>query len=625
MSGNERYEKMITAINSLGGLKNTKDSVLDTVEASKEKSFKKGFSETSQDYIAQSVLNAKSGNKLDLGALNTKELEEVKKQLEDINKTEPFKGYTERIKEVNAALKGVQDTTRRTLEDQKAYHDELAKLAEQYDTTTETMEAYAYGYRATQRDGEKLTKELAQEAAAVYRQNKAYNEGRKVFSSVSEGYKDYIKQLKKGKTPSIESAEAFGQITKSLKDIGLNLNPENMVKYSDKIEKLFSGTEEEAKKAYAELSKTSIIDTLTNQFEQLGISAENCGIDINKIASEIANLDPGTPIDKEYSKQLVNMVNNSRMTLDQMQELFRNCQLEMPPVESYKLTEDSVKTTGTTTRHQYNGDIPVPDANAEKGYRTEHIEYEWKETTDPVEQKFVKFKDQDVIFKKGNYGGGGGGLSVSPSTKPSGGSGSGGKKGGSGGGSKSVEKKQDSELDRYEKVNAQLALIEKNLAKIKSQQDKLIGTKLVDNLNKQLNLLNRQISTTKEKLKIANKEANEYKNKLSKNYGITFDAEGIIKNYESVYNKELARYNAAIDKFNKSAQTDADKKRLEDAKKRYDDFKDLIGKYDTLIDGTIPELEQDIQDAIDQQIEINVKKFNLEFEVSLDLKDAKQQ
>ena len=58
------------------------------------------------------------------------------------------------------------------------------------------------------------------------------------------------------------------------------------------------------------------------------------------------------------------------------------------------------------------------------------------------------------------------------------------------------------------------------------------------------------------------------------------------------------------------------------AKKNYEKFKNDISNYDTLISETIPELREQIEDALSKEIEIQITKFNLEFDVTLNLTEA---
>ena len=183
------------------------------------------------------------------------------------------------------------------------------------------------------------------------------------------------------------------------------------------------------------------------------------------------------------------------------------------------------------------------------------------------------------------------------------------KKGGGGGGSKKEKNKSDEKADRYQEVNKKLEMTSTLLSRLQDQEDKLLGKDLINNLNQQLDKLNSEIDLTKQKLTIAQGEQNEYADKL-KNYGIKFNADGSInqQSYVNAFNTEQNRYN--------NAYTDD-----EAAKKRWEDFKEFISNYNELI-STIDGLKDDIQKDLDKQLEINIRKFTLELEVRLNIKEA---
>ena len=199
----------------------------------------------------------------------------------------------------------------------------------------------------------------------------------------------------------------------------------------------------------------------------------------------------------------------------------------------------------------------------------------------------------------------------------------------SGGGSKASEPdKMDTLEDKpdvYHDVNVQLELISKNLDKVQSQTSKLFGKNLIDNLNKQLNLLNKQIDTSNEKIRIARGEASRLQQELGTK-GVAFNSDGTIANYANAYNAQLAYVNSIIANYNSMTkeQQEAYKETVEQAKKDFEDFKKALDEYDDTITNIIPDLEKDIQDAIDKQIEINIEKFNMEIQIRLDMKEAEK-
>lgn len=204
----------------------------------------------------------------------------------------------------------------------------------------------------------------------------------------------------------------------------------------------------------------------------------------------------------------------------------------------------------------------------------------------------------------------------------------GGSKKNGGGGSESEPDTMDAvedEKDRYHDIDIILKQISTDLDRLDKQKEKLFGQGLIDNLNKQLSTLDKQINATNEKIRIARGEAAELRNTLSA-YGASFNADGTLANYTQVYTTQLNYVNSLIAQYNsmsKEAQ-DAFKDTVEGAKKNFDKFVEDINKYDTLISDTIPGLEDDIQDAIDKQIEIKIEEFTMEIEIRLDMSEAER-
>jgi multidrug resistance efflux pump len=124
-------------------------------------------------------------------------------------------------------------------------------------------------------------------------------------------------------------------------------------------------------------------------------------------------------------------------------------------------------------------------------------------------------------------------------------------------------------------------------------------------------------------MKIARGEQEELSEKLTKN-GVLFNEDGTVKNYAEAIKAQEAYVNSLIDKYNKMSKTQQEsyKETIEQAEKDFDKFKTNIDRYDELVSDFIPQLQQNIQDSIDKQIELNVKKFNLEIDVTLNLNQA---
>lgn len=207
-------------------------------------------------------------------------------------------------------------------------------------------------------------------------------------------------------------------------------------------------------------------------------------------------------------------------------------------------------------------------------------------------------------------------------------------KGGSGkGGGSGTEKEEEPEIldqledeaDLYHDVDLRIKEISKDLDRLQDQQEKLTGKDLIDNLNEQLDILEKQKEAYNDKLEIAKMEADAIKSVL-KAQGVTFDADGAVANYFSAMQNKLNYVNQVIAKYNNMSakEQEAYKDTVEKAKEDYETFKSLIDQYDELISDTIPDLEDEVQDALDKQIEIQIEKFTMEVELRLDMAEAER-
>lgn len=209
--------------------------------------------------------------------------------------------------------------------------------------------------------------------------------------------------------------------------------------------------------------------------------------------------------------------------------------------------------------------------------------------------------------------------------------GSGGSGGGGGGGGSSYEPKtkdrNEDELDRYKKVDAQLNKIDKTLDKLNTDKERLVGYKWQNAMAKEIKLLYKQIDLQKEKLELQKEEAEEKRNQLANDYGITFDADGIPQNYKEKFQELQNSLNDAIDAYNNST-TEEDQNYWEDIieqrQKAFDDFKDLIDKYlDVQIDG-IEESEKNIKDFYDKIEDMRIEAFKKQIEATDKIKSVNE-
>ena len=100
---------------------------------------------------------------------------------------------------------------------------------------------------------------------------------------------------------------------------GFEVDADFMEKHYEDIQKMLSGTAEEAEKAYKRIMKNNLIDALTKNF---GSSMTTTQID--SWAEHIANLDPGEAMDAAWTTHLMNMINSGNYTKEELEYAKRN-------------------------------------------------------------------------------------------------------------------------------------------------------------------------------------------------------------------------------------------------------------------------------------------------------------
>lgn len=235
-------------------------------------------------------------------------------------------------------------------------------------------------------------------------------------------------------------------------------------------------------------------------------------------------------------------------------------------------------------------------------------------------------------FKGTHYTGAGitGGVGRGSTKKGGGGKGGGGKGGGGGKSYKPKENKDaiENKVDRYEKVNTALAAIGADYEKINSEQERLTGDKLAKNLQKQNELLLRQIELYQEKLKIQQQEAEEVKNKLSSQFGITYDSEGFMTNYAKVHQQLIDEVNRIGNQYAGLGSEEAEEaldKQYEAAQKRLDTFEELYQRYDELLSSDLKDTIQQIEDLKDSIEDMRIKIFKTSVEALDNIRDIRKE
>lgn len=336
------------------------------------------------------------------------------------------------------------------------------------------------------------------------------------------------------------------------------------------------------KQAYIKLQnliQEDLIDSVKKSLQE----PEKFDEALNDLQDKIKNLKIGDTIENQYIQALLNMLNQTGATVKQMEAIFKGLQIDVHLVEHEG--EGVVIQTGTT-------------ATLGADYETKWANISSSSKDSAEKQKKQREAQVDL---------------------------------------KDLAKDQ---RDFYHDINIELDKINTKLSKAEKIQKRLYGKELIDNLNKQQDILNQEIAALKQKQAIQQQDL-KYKASQLSSLGVTFNSDGTISNYMQVMTQAQNALDAATNHYNALANayngsTDINykeqlKEQMDEANKDMsrkstdlNNLKSSISDYDNLQKG-YEEIVDKVDDAVQKIIEINIQKFRLEASLSLDLGEAKRQ
>lgn len=484
--------------------------------------------------------------------------------------------------------------------------------------------------------------ENADATAVVAQSIMRMNDG---IDELAENWEDWSDVLQKSSKESEEYWQALSGVQEALGAI-LDVSEETEKYFSDDfiqanlddIAKAAEGDADAIDRLRASLAEEIVIQISTEN--NLTEDVKNQVLSqFHELQSQIPEIDIGYKIlgdDASYGSFLQtcqSIIDAAGMTKEQANEFFEGIGFKATYAVEDVPTETQIPIYTTYTRKASTDSLEGEDGNGKWKAKEESITVQTGTKT--LTGKFAAYA-MNVTPKDGSSSEGT--PKIESLTKKATGSSSnysssnrgGGKPGGSSGSSSKAKDPDrmdplEKEKDRYHDIDIILKQIQNDMDKLDKQKDKLFGQDLIDNLNKQLALLDDQIDATNEKISIANGEVSELQSKLA-GKGVTFNADGTIANYASAYQAQLAYVNSLIAQYNSmSAEAqEGFKDTVEKAQEDFETFVSNIERYDELITDTIPGLEADIQDAINEQIEIQIEQFNMEIEIRLNLAEAER-
>ncbi len=495
----------------------------------------------------------------------------------------------------------------------------------------EEVEEYAEHLKDIADTSDKVADSLDDDPLAAKAIAAAAKRADKGIKTLEETFKNYGDTLEEGNETVADWTDATDGIKSGMADI-LDLSDEDMgwmtddvIKDNlDTIKKAAEGDKDAIQELWAIAGKEFVMDLDLNLPESKMNQMKNL---IDEVANE--DIEIGATIDdSKYAQQLFDMQVKSGMTADQIADSFSAIGWEPEIIEETHTVSAKDRRRGyvevplITGDAAGEGDIPmqrVPvDSDAKVG--TEITYYKFKSKNGKTPSMSRKAPAARASANSGNSGGGGGGGS-----KP-----------------KKTYKTSEKKKDRYREVNNSLKELSTELDRLAERQEKLYGKDLLDNLNKQLKVIEKQVAKTKEKLAIAKQEAKEMRTQSLKNqdpdvyndlldFGIKFDAAGNISNYNKIFDQWDKKVQDLTDKYNKMSAKEQEKDKdkdngvaaqLEKASQNRDTLENLIKEYDALIYDTIPGLEDEITEMAYQQIDIKLEGFQIEADLRLDVKEA---
>lgn len=500
------------------------------------------------------------------------------------------------------------------------------KDSESYNKTLKETEEELEELSNSYRDVTLKAGRAAKAAESMERNNKEFAasciEAANGMDDLSENIDSYSKIIKEADKGSLEYAEAMTKVRDDLGGI-LNMDPSSfstdfIEENLDQIQQAAGGSEE----AINQLRASAYDDVVMN-LDLSGLTSEDAqyvkdtlaGIKDEALAVTQA-LPAGTAIDIETDqamKSLNELAAQGLLTAEDMKQISASLGYEAevsmvpgPPAVS--------RSTG------------VFYLGGDGNYGTPSIPVSWSSEME-VETQVPQITTAESSGS-GNSMAKMGTSSKSPRSK-----GATPKKSSSGGSGKKAEYKPktkdriEEDIDRYQKVNAELSDIENTLNRINKEQDRTTGFDLGDNMDKQIGLLEKQIALTKEKYKIQQKEAEELRSNLDSQFGVEFDGDGMISNYRQTLKQLEGEVNSLIDKYNNTSTEEGQEKleeQIEKATERLNDFKEMYKRYDTLWSEELRQSKEALEDSEDQIEDLRIEAFKTAVEVVDNIKDMNE-
>ena len=480
----------------------------------------------------------------------------------------------------------------------------------------------------------------------------------KGINALADGFEDWNDIITKSNKESQEYSEAMYHMKQALSDVldvESDLISSRFVEdHLEEIKKAAEGDKDAIDALRANMDEEIIANITVGQSDDFIANVMEAQNDLNDLITnmDIDDIEVGAIIDDaDFIAAANNLVDSASMTADEANAYFAGIGYE--PVYSTEDVENANSmqipkgATELSIDHIGWSNVPIdlPDWFPGDHHITlPRINYSAKPKSEdpvnaPADMRLTSFSGDGKPPKIRGMRKKATGSQNNYSSSNSGGKspGSSGKKGGGkkGGGGKTPEHKHKEKVDKFEadpfhKVNQELEDVEHNLKMIDKQQSHVFGKELINNLKQQNAQLKKQNKLHKKKLDIAQKEAKILRNKL-KAEGVAFDGDNIA-NYNAMLRAAEKQINTLIKQYNalsaakQEAYDNAYKEKkspIEKAEEYYEKLKKQMDKYTDYM-STVYSEEEAMQDALFQQIENNLKAYQVKIEVKLDMSEARR-
>lgn len=561
----------------------------------------------------------------------------------------------------------------------------VSKDAEAYELDEENLQEVAKGFQELADSGDKAYETIKDDAEGIADAATRYKRLNNAIEDLNKNYEEYSEVLndvkkatnavEKNDRASTESAKKLKKSLADLLDTSEELIDTNFLEAIDPKDFQAAASGNEA-----------AINRIRNSFIDAQADALNFEGDIAGLKSALAGLEEGTTIDVNETPALEAMIRamaQAGYTADQIESALSGFGIDcdITPLTSamaeaasaaqgagnaiidnlsMDIQDNSVTTTDTDRKEDVGFDEEysfseakatnmVMKSGADEATPVDTVYYAASKTITPKKETETENKTQTVhaLQVSNAHKSAGGKVASSNKKAAGGGGGKGGKGGGGGGGNKPKvvqkkapikPKKEKDEIERYHEITKAIEDQERLLDRLSKAKDKAYGENKLKAIDKEIAALQKLNELDSQHLKQI-RQGLQLDKKAAEGYGITFDANERINNYDEVIKEKMDQWLKEQENIQKreikyeEAQNadenyDADgaiKLQIEQDKEKsdeyYEEFKEAIEQYEetySLFEDTVDKM----QDQFDQMAEKTIEKITYGVEFKVEFEEA---